>query len=83
MNFVALALLESCGGDDENAFWILAGMCANLELEASFCDAAFDVAAFDVAVSASRSSWHFRLCFRGPGCLFIEQQVNPFSTEGP
>ena len=36
MNFVALALLEACGGDDENAFWILAGMCENLELEVSF-----------------------------------------------
>lgn len=35
MNFVALALLEACGGDDENAFWILAGMCENLELEVS------------------------------------------------
>lgn len=33
MNFVALALLEACGGNDENAFWILAGMCENLELE--------------------------------------------------
>ena len=39
MNFVALALLEACGGDDENAFWILAGMCENLELEVSFCNA--------------------------------------------
>lgn len=38
MNFVALALLEACGGDDENAFWILAGMCENLELEVSFCN---------------------------------------------
>lgn len=36
MNFVALALLEACGGDDENAFWILAGMCENLELEVRF-----------------------------------------------
>lgn len=35
MNFVALALLEACGGNDENAFWILAGMCENLELEVS------------------------------------------------
>lgn len=41
MNFVALALLEACGGDDENAFWILAGMCENLELEVSFYGAAF------------------------------------------
>ncbi|CAN0209230.1 unnamed protein product, partial [Hapterophycus canaliculatus] len=37
MNFVALALLEACGGDDENAFWILAGMCENLELEGLWC----------------------------------------------
>lgn len=46
MNFVALALLEACGGDDESAFWILAGMCENLELEVSFCSTAFDAAVF-------------------------------------
>lgn len=33
MNFVALALLEACDGDDENAFWILAGMCDRHDLE--------------------------------------------------
>ena len=33
MNFVALALLEASSGDDENAFWILAGMCDFLDLE--------------------------------------------------
>ncbi|CAN0414745.1 unnamed protein product [Pylaiella littoralis] len=37
MNFVALALLEACGGNDEDAFWILAGMCENLELEGLWC----------------------------------------------
>ncbi|CBJ30656.1 conserved unknown protein [Ectocarpus siliculosus] len=37
MNFVALALLEACEGDDENAFWILAGMCENLELGGLWC----------------------------------------------
>lgn len=35
MNFVALALLEASCGDDENAFWILAGMCDFLGLEVS------------------------------------------------
>lgn len=33
MNFVALALLEACSGDDENAFLVLAGMCDFLDLE--------------------------------------------------
>lgn len=33
MNFVALSLLEASSGDDENAFWILAGMCDFLDLE--------------------------------------------------
>lgn len=33
MNFVALALLEACSGDDEKAFWVLAGMCDRLDLE--------------------------------------------------
>lgn len=33
MNFVALALLEASSGDDENAFWILVGMCDYLDLE--------------------------------------------------
>ncbi|CAN0565619.1 unnamed protein product, partial [Ectocarpus sp. 12 AP-2014] len=37
MNFVTLALLEACEGDDENAFWILAGMCENLELGGLWC----------------------------------------------
>lgn len=35
MNFVALALLEASSGDDENAFWILVGMCDFLDLEVS------------------------------------------------
>ena len=33
MNFVALCLLEASNGDDETAFWILAGMCDRLHLE--------------------------------------------------
>ncbi len=54
MNFVALALLEACGGDDENAFWILAGMCENLELEVSLLVVSPLV---DAAVSASKHAF--------------------------
>lgn len=33
MNFLALALLDACKGDDEKAFWVLVGMCMRLDLE--------------------------------------------------
>lgn len=63
MNFVALALLEACGGDDENAFWILAGMCENLELEVS----SFVASLLDAAVSGSRSTL-YSVGVPGNGC---------------
>ncbi|CAN0070097.1 unnamed protein product, partial [Discosporangium mesarthrocarpum] len=37
MNFVALALLEVCRGDEETAFWVLVGMCERLDLEGMWC----------------------------------------------
>lgn len=60
MNFVALALLEACGGNDENAFWILAGMCENLELEVNILSRF--IVCVSVVASSGLQTW---FCTRG------------------
>lgn len=71
MNFVALALLEACGGNDENAFWILAGMCENLELEVCFLRLLRLY-----CYKKSKEACKLGVVFEGAGCkVFVEPQV--------
>lgn len=75
MNFVALALLEASSGDDENAFWILVGMCDFLDLEVSppppLCaQAAFNPQACARGVRA-------RAVLRGGEALVIKRTMGP------
>lgn len=56
MNFVALALLEACDGDDENAFWILAGMCDRHDLEVRPAKSSYPIDSLVVAASKIRDN---------------------------
>jgi 23S rRNA maturation mini-RNase III len=39
INFTALELLEAAHGDDETAFWVLAGLCDKMNMEGMWCPA--------------------------------------------